>query len=463
MIEYSVLLGILAIIFCISYTMSGCYLASPGPLFLVGMMVSVALATIGLNRWNSVEISGSVITLISIGCLSFVAGCILSEKKIGKSRREASNSKKIINKSTNLSIRYIIVILLVITSVILRIYETYQIANELGLSSSNYFELAKAIRTQTATFVSSDSIRVGVGYSFIERQFEKVAIGAGYVGCYLMLKNYFSKKYKTAGLAGLILLVSVVFTIITGSRSNILHYVVCLFICYFILKVHSGEQPRKLSKKILIVGCLSAIIGSLVFYYMGAAIGRDSALGVIDYVSFYFGCSVPSLQMILDVGFPSVPIVGVRTFYYLTSVIYKLGLVESFPSYSIAWVNINGNSSNVFTCFARYFADFGLVGIVALSFIAGFILTGLFRIACTRKHDILVLLIAYISPYIFDMAREEFLFSRLLSPTQAISIIVMVLMTYYLLGVSINNTNKRIKKNLICKYTQHINQKNHEG
>ena len=155
--------------------------------------------------------------------------------------------------------------------------------------------------------------------------------------------------------------------------------------------------------------------------------------------------------MILETGFPPVPFLGIRTFYYLAAIMYKIGIIQNFPSYSIAWVNLDGNSSNVFTCFGRYYADFGIIGVVILSIAAGFILTAIFNVACRTKYDLFILLSVYISPYVFDMAREEFVFSRLISPTQIIAILIMLLIAYFLLG---NNSEDVRKVNKYLKVNQ---------
>lgn len=108
------------------------------------------------------------------------------------------------------------------------------------------------------------------------------------------------------------------------------------------------------------------------------------------------------------------------------------------------WVDMGGHGCNIFTGFARYYLDFGLAGVVVLSALSGLLMTLVFDRAQTYGHPLFVVFAGYLAAYAFDFAREEFIFSRLLSPTQFVSVAIMLAITLFL-TTSLREDMKRAK------------------
>lgn len=440
--SYGMVLIIVTVVWLVSLYKFNFEILSPASLFPLGLAVSCALAIVGKDSWNSVdEISLGTIQIIIIGCLSFAVGCLISArianripvstlKIIAVDRRETSAS--IVRYE---SLKYAIFYGIIIIAIALRVYETFQIAKELGFdSTASYFEVTRMVRDETAVFNSAESIRFDVGFSLLERQLEKIAVALGYVSVYLLSTNIGNwKNIKQILPSAGLLLLSSVFVLSTGSRSTILFYIIAYIACYSIMSIKNGASPRKVALRVALYGILAALIGSLVFFLMGGLVGRSTSSGIVRYVSFYFGSGIPAFQQLLDCSAPEVTVPGLRSFYYAYSLLYKLGIISNFPGYSLGWINLGGLDCNVFTGFARYYFDFGLAGVVILSLASGLILSAIYLIARITFSPSWVLVLCYLTPRFFDMAREEFVFSRLLSSTQIISIIIMIalLAIYY--------------------------------
>lgn len=431
MMPYILLLMVVLFVWAMSFIVSGYELMSPVSLALLGVCVSVTLSIVGFTTWNQVALGWEGFTVVAVGSISLLAGTLLAERLVGgKVARLARTEGEGDYKAG--AWKYALVLAVLVLAVCVRVAETYQMAVEMGADVSTYSSAATAVRNSMSSIHSSAGVRVGVGFSLLERQLEKVSVVSGYVAVYLIVKSLMSKDWIRSVLSGAILAMSCLFCLSSGARTTILYYVVALVVVYAVLALHAGRKSKELSVRLL-AGCsVIAVIGAIFFYLASSLVGRRASSGIVEYISFYYGCGTPALQHILDTGGLPQLAPGVRSFYYLFSVPYKLGMISDYPSYSIAWVDMGGHGCNIFTGFARYFFDFGIAGVIILSALAAMFMTLLYRFARSTGWPALVVLTGYLGAYAFDFAREEFVFSRLLSPTQLVSVSIMLLITLFL-------------------------------
>lgn len=431
MVIYVLLLLILSVLWVISFKISDWNLMSPVPLMLLGLVVSVLLAIIGVSSWNHIDLQWDVFSVILIGSVSLLLGAMFCNMVLYRHAMEPSKGTDG-NYHSSAYWKYALVAVILIAAILIRVSETFEIAAELGVVDAPYSEAARVVRGTLAGFNSSAGMRAGVGFSLVERQLEKFATATGFVTVYLFARALLNKDLKAGGASMLLVLLSCIFCFITGSRGPILYYGIAFTVCLFVLMRRNASSSRTISLRFLVIGALISCGVAAAFYLSGAVVGRSANSGVVEYISFYYGCGIPAFQSILDSGNIAELVPGVRTFYYLFSVPFKLGLIENYPSYSVAWVDMGGHACNIFSGFARYYLDFGFIGTALLSFVAGAFMTYLFRLASQTTIPVLMVLIGYLGAYAFDFAREEFIFSRLFSPTQFISVLIMVIITLFL-------------------------------
>lgn len=419
-------------------------LVAPVPLALLGVSVSVSLAAVGWSSWNHVELQWESAMVVVVGSVSLLLGLLIAHCIIG-----APRNRKCVVSNANFDYlapywKYLVVGFVLIVAIALRVAETYRIAEDLGVNFTSYSSAAKAVRNELAGFMNSEGMKAGVGFSMLERQLEKAAIVVGYVAAYMLARNIIRRDIGRGAASAALLILACVFCLAMGSRGTMMYYGIALAACLFICFVRSGRRPRTLALGFLVIGICACLLAGAFFYFSGSLIGREPGSGVVEYLSFYYGCGVPALQYALDSG--ALPWVdpGIRTFYYLFSVPFKLGLIDSYPSYSIMWVDMGGHGCNIFTGFARYYLDFGLAGVVVLSALSGLLMTLVFDRAQTYGHPLFVVFAGYLAAYAFDFAREEFIFSRLLSPTQFVSVAIMLAITLFL-TTSLREDMKRAK------------------
>ena len=459
MIQYVLLLAIVVLIFHSSLRMSKFELMSPVPLMLLGLAVSVLLSIIGLLSWNSICLSVEVVCIVSVGSLGILSGGfvyqrinqVIKNKAVLQHRsKDDTEDARTIGGYTYRGVPLPKIILLgffVVTAICLRVYETYEIAKQMGISISDYSAMAAEVRQATESFISADALRLDVGFSFIERQLEKIVWAVGFVAAYLIARAIIERNKRQIAYAVALMLSTWVFYILAGGRGTIMYHIIAIFTVVSILKyAEPSIDPKGFFKKLVTIGLCSAILCAVGLYAASYLVGRGASSGAVDYVSFYFGGSVPSLELLIETQRGSI-IPGINTFYYLFSPLYKLGVIDTYPNYSLLWVNLGGYASNIFTCFARYYMDFGLLGVFILSALSVQIPLCIYNWARNRLTPLALVTAGYLSPFLFDCAREEFIFSRLISTSQLFNLIVIIMVTVYV-SYNIPSLVEGIKKHL---------------
>ena len=416
-------------------------LFSPSSISLLGMIASVTLAMIGLSSWNDVILAPETIAIVIVGELAFVTGslAVIKIPAISKlfQRQSITANVQLIKRTPESKAflrRCAALAIVLVIAIVLRIIETYQIANSLGISGSSLFEISKEVRDRYAVFMSSDSIKIGVGYSMLERQLEKIVTAIGFVSAFLLGRSVPKARNDIHGLLAILVLLSLcIFNILlTGSRGTILYLAIAAVTSYAISAFNVAGDHRRLALHLLAFCAILAVLAALVFYFLSFVVNQRAGSGLVEYISFYFGCGVPSLERLIEKGVATSAAPGTYTFYNLAAFFYKIGLIEEFPSYSLTWVQLESHSSNVFTCFARYYVEFGITGVIVFSALSGAILSFFYNLARQRGSNVCIALEAFFTPYIFDMAREEFVFSRALSVTYLLIIALIVIITFYM-------------------------------
>lgn len=418
---------------------------TPGALFFFGMVVSTAFALIGCLSWNTVSLNFEITLITVIGLVSFYLGTSFATNKVFAAK---VTNEHHINKCFGInSNKVIVVIILIGVALVIKIYESFVLAAEFGLDSTNLFNMLKSLRVELASFKTAKSLDWNYGYSFICRQLEKFISVAAYVFAVLLAKQLVSVGFKKKSLLlVLAYLASLINPLITGSRGSLVCQLLAFIYSYLLFAYEDHATKQKLGKILIIFGLAGTVL-LVGFYGMAFFVGRlGSSSGLIEYITSYFGCGLPSFQLLLADGNYESPMPGFFSFYTLFSLLYKFHFVSWYPSYSIAWVDAGSISSNIYGPFARYYLDFGYIGVALLAFLCAFLLTAIYKHVITNRYLYLFPFLAYIAPLEIDSAREEFLFSRLLTPSIFVTIFLMVLITWFLTE---NSYPKHMKKSNI--------------
>lgn len=427
----------------------------------LGFVTAAVLALIGTSSWNTVSLRWNVLAIIVLGCTAFVAGCAfvdwLAKRHGGNQPQQSKTSELAITSgSVETYVKYAILIAVILAAITLRIYETYRLGDQLELKYHGFNDLSMQVRRRTATIFTTQNIRLGIGFSVVERQMEKIGSLSGYISVFLLISNLMNrtagkKRFVDAGCALLSLLFSCVFVLLCGSRTQIMYYCMAALLIWFVLALREKKHTSmQLSVRLVLALIPLFFIAVAGFYVAGKLIGRAPTFGPVSYISFYLGAGIPSLQWLLDHIGSVTTVPGGFTFYGVYSLLYKVGLIDSLHIYSIQWVKLEGYNSNIFTMFARYYLDFRWLGVIVFAALAGVAYTLLYRWAKRTSWPAVFVVFAWAGAYLFDTAREEFLFSRFLSSSNLVVLILLVLGTWFM-TTSFTDMIKNLKTKKIDK------------
>lgn len=427
---YFVLLLLLICGVCFEWKTNEFEIVSPVSLMLLGLALANVLAMMGRGSWNSYGLSLRVFSILIMGSIALLGGSFIACRlnHFGGLKRI-----KAIELPSKIAVwKYLLLLILVLIAIALRVSETYRLALELGVDGGSYSAAAKAVRSAYASFNSSDGMLPGQGFSFLSKQMTKVESCITYLSVFLLARAFVYRNRKEIVASFVLVSSCCCYVIISGSRGELLYQGIAFAVILYVFLLRRGHSAKKLTLLFFFVGVVLGVVLSVGFWLSSALVGRKSNSGFIEYITFYFGCGLPSLESILQSNSLADVFPGVRTFYYLFALPFKFGLIDNYPSYSIAWVNLGGHASNIFTGFARFYLDFGMAGLVVLSCASGFLLTLLYRQSKVTSGWIFIILTGYFCAQCFDFAREEFLFSRFLSTSSAVWLVLLVALTWFM-------------------------------
>ena len=415
-------------------------LLSPAPLMILGLTMSVMLAGIGGLFWNDVPLKWNAVYVVVVGTSAILVGQLIANCK------NASQISGELPKFQDSTWKYVVLFALILVAIVVRVVETSNIASDMGLGDVSYAEKMEAVRHGLDAINSSEGLKLGVGFSFVERQLEKLVLAIGYVSSALVGYSLVKSDRRSIALSVGTLLLCGIHVLVCGGRGQVVYYVVSAFASFSLFKIMSGERPKVVLKKLVIVGTITGAVGIVVFYLSSFLIGRTVPVegasasplnrlesGQCDGYIVDRTCMGTYIHGILDnPELISSASPGVKTFYYLFGLPFKFGLIDEYPSYSLAWVHPGGNGSNIFTGFARSYFDFGPVGMVTLTALACFAVTWFYGHVKSSGTLPLVSIFCLMSGYLFDFAREEYVFSRMLSLNGLANIVVIVLVALFM-------------------------------
>ena len=428
---YVVLLLLLTCGVYIEWSLNGFEIVSPVSLMLLGLALSDVLAMVGRGSWNNEDLSFHAFLIIAVGSAALLLGSFLAHGT--RAPFSSRGWSGMLPKVAQVALwKYMVLMLLVLVAIILRVSDTYRLASELGVDASSYSAAAKAVRGATSSIYTSNGIKFGSGFSFITRQFMKVASCISYLAAYLLASEIMGRR-KVGVVASIALIAECwLYVFSSNGRGDILYQVIVFAVSLFILALRRGYSAKALTVKYLVAGTAAGIILAVAFWGSGKLVGRNSSFAFLEYISFYYGGGIPSLQSILEAGTLAELTPGIRSFYYLFAAPYKMGLISEYPSYSLAWIMLGNFTSNIFTGFARYYLDFGWLGLIILSFAAAYIMTRVYRYSKTSGACFVVVMTGYFAAYAFDFAREEFIFSRFLAMSSVFWLFILLVLVLFM-------------------------------
>lgn len=422
MILYVVLLILLVLLWYFSWRLSGYELLSPASVNTLAFMGGTLLAIIGLTSWNKIELRLDGFLILILGCVSFAAASVGvrwlmggAHSVSGEKRPQAGSPVKLVFPEVA-TWKLVALTSVAVLAFVLSVQELYSMAASSGVNTTSFNDLMKWARQNTGTTFSVSGVHLDEGHSLLVRGLNKLSAVCQYlfpVGFALTLRDKDRRKECLAFAIGCLFLMAK--ALLSAGRDAILHIVLCVVLALFIQDLRSGKKPLRVARDYALAMLVILCVALPVFYFSTFLIGRGTSSKFVEYITFYFGGGIPSLQYALDSSLDFFTHVGEATFYGVYTWLYKLYLIPDLAPYAGDFITLGTHGSNIYTSYFRYFSDFGYVGVGVLSGLAGAIFTALYQVAKRTDWLSVIVWFCYAGTYLFDGQREEYLFSRMLA------------------------------------------------
>lgn len=254
---------------------------------------------------------------------------------------------------------------IIVAFLLIREISTIALNHGFGGSLANRIYGYRKIVTYTDT---SERISSFVMNCFI------ICNSAGYVLMYILINNYLSNK-KINKLLLLDIVGCASISMLLGMRGYALRYFAAAIVMFYIIWNFKNSWKLKIRIKTIVKAVVLCCIVAWAFIQLQSVLGRSTTFNIFTYLSVYLGAPIQLLDMFLgDSKISAVSqIWGNETFPYIINWLStKFNVSEWSNVLDLEFRFKNGQFlGNVYTAFRPYYHDFGYIGVIVLSALAG--------------------------------------------------------------------------------------------
>ena len=434
MSSYIVLLLGLFILWIIAVWSNGLEIGAPASIVCFMFVAASALCILGYGAWNTVTLSPLTISIIWCGCATFLlGGAIAYHTRSRGNIRFDSLKQELVKRKFSFQVNTWWLILMMIALgviAVVRVTSMKRMAINAGANVSGLIETSQWYRNTFNRLFSAGTVRVGVGETFYEKQILRFSTVITNVSVVCLLIGISQGNRRTVFVSGILVIMCCIYSLLTdGGRGGILFRMVTIAYGLYILQIRKGTKIRTINWIFCLLSIITLAEVLPLFYYSAALVGRKSSETLLRYLSFYFGCGIPSMEVKLQLGIPDYSF-GQNVFYGFYTLLYKLGITEELNGYANEWLILGGHKSNIYTAWYRYYADFGALGVVVLPALYGWLFTKIYQ--KVKKSESLLFwgLFCAWSYSLFDLSRDDYFYGQFLATAplinNALSIFVLM-------------------------------------
>lgn len=339
----------------------------PVCLMCLTFSLSVFCAILNIEKWT-IDLSGKTILIIIIGIISFLIPGLIAYKKFKTTDDRVKDSNYIKYNQT------IMFILVIIQLIILLLFALWT-ANNIG-GISKIFDISAMSKYR---FEKSFDQEINMP-SYISQgiKFTKALI---YIFSFIeihnkILSNKRNEKKKINILYILSLIMFAIQTILSGGRSDLVILFISILTMIFMFDCYySNKAGVKLGKNIVKIIIVTALL-LYVFSITRTLVGRTADDNFIDYVTRYFGGPIELFDLYIKNPIAKSDIFGKETLFGINKFLGQIGIIDFPYTLHLEFRSVNGEVlGNVYTCFRRFYQDFGYFGVISLNLLFGWIMT----------------------------------------------------------------------------------------
>jgi oligosaccharide repeat unit polymerase len=151
--------------------------------------------------------------------------------------------------------------------------------------------------------------------------------------------------------------------LLSTARTGFIYFIVYIFFCWAIIFMVSSPNRKEIVIKLFRKAGFTLISFSVVFYFLGFFTSKSEDFSIFEMLGKYTGLQFYTLNsFIMDNGCNgSCASRGDETFYAVRRFLFRLGLVNDPMQANLPYASLGEFSTNIYTGFRRYVADFGLL------------------------------------------------------------------------------------------------------
>lgn len=453
------LLVIIILFLYLAYYLMGHDIFSPPCLICETFIISISFCLYNWESWKLWKYSADAAFIILIGIMSYIGGCfssyIIFEKKRNFHSVKYDNLQLKKKNQTYLPIQIsnvILIIVLLFECVVCILYfaSIRNIASGYGYGGS-----LSSILSGYNSLLTNNMLDVEAGGSFFVRQSVKVCFILGLLSIAIIINNIIADKFRMKYfLLILIALISVVLSVLGSARINIFKYVTFAITVYNFVYHRKYGWNKLIRLKTIFKVIVTFALLLFLFTSMRSILGRGLRFDPLYYISVYAGGSIKLFDIFIESGSSQNSIVGQETFYGFLDVLHRYGLITD-PYKRLEFRSFEGYFvGNVYTVFRRYYNDFGMIGMILISLILGFVIMTAYNQCKKGKRmlsliDLRLMIFGILSWGMYLFSIDECILSTILTVLYVTYVVIMLVLWYLLNNVRLSHGKIILKKKIL--------------
>ena len=392
--------------------------------------------------WNMEEYSGLSVVLLMIGFFFYISTSYIVLLLFNKKQRY--NIEPIVRDRIELN-SFFLISLLGVALIETNLFYRYVLLNA---ESSGFFEsslglIINFVRHMGNEYSDFEKIPMPFYLSFMDNVSRSFSI----MFIFIIIHNaIFQCLKKQEILMILFVLLYSVCHLLTGNRGVFLSIISeILYLSYFFWNMKAGWTLR-VNKIIFNLGLKIALFFFPLFVIMAVMLGRygdvtnlsSYDINPLDHLTIYISSAVRNFDLFVQEPLIDNTLFGKETFYSVNRFLYNRFGIGYFYSPNLEFRSINGNNiGNIYTVFRRYYADFGLEGLIFLPAFLGAFFSYLYNKAkynaINGKISYHMLLFSSLSTAIFYFPIDDIFFHFEFSITRFFSYVFLGIVFYFIL------------------------------
>ena len=278
-------------------------------------------------------------------------------------------------------------------------------------------------------------------------QLRKFSKGSAYCFLFVAINNLtlvgFKEGFRKNFKYFVPLILYFLITLLQGGRLNFIAMALAIvFLTYYCFRKKYGWSQSK-NYKFIIRLLLVFILFAICFYLLKDIVGRTSEDNFFDYVTRYFGGSIELLDQFLNSNYSFDSAYRNETFPGFAATLYRLGIGDDIihKSLEFRYSETGIVLGNIYTGLRRYYADFGIIGVVIIQIIFSLIFNYLYyRSKKATKFSpfnvTIIIVYAYSIFSVVTQAMEDHFFIDL-SGGYIIELLIVYITIYFILKVRV--------------------------